>query len=142
MKNILIKSNFGFTKWCVALIVAGWIGAAQAAVLVDHNFSSFNTGDLVGQQGWTQIGSAASPNLTISGGVVNLNASGQDAGVAFTSANSGSLYLGFKMRVTSSTTGGDYFGSFNTSANGTTYTGRIFIKRGATTSKFVFGLQI
>ena len=142
MKNILRKSNFGFKKWCVALTAAGWIGAAQAAVLVDHNFSSFNTGDLVGQQGWTQIGSAASPNLTISGGVVNLNASGQDAGVAFTSANSGSLYLGFKMRVTSSTTGGDYFGSFNTSANGTTYTGRIFIKRGATTSKFVFGLQI
>ena len=166
MKNTLRNTNFGFTKWYVGMallrseprklnrsfgglraslllvLTAGWIGAAQAAVLVDHNFSSFNTGDLVGQQGWTQIGSAASPNLTISGGVVNLSASGQDAGVGFTSVNSGSLYLGFKMRVTSSTTGGDYFGSFNTSANGTTYTGRIFIKRGATTSKFVFGLQI
>ena len=30
MKNILRNSNFGFTKWCVALIAAGWIGAAQA----------------------------------------------------------------------------------------------------------------
>ena len=29
MKNILRKSNFGFTKWCVALIAAGWMGAAQ-----------------------------------------------------------------------------------------------------------------
>ena len=166
MKNILRNSNFGFKNRIMRMallrseprklnrsfgglraslllaLTVGWMGAAQAAVLVDHNFSSFNTGNLVGQQGWTQIGSAASPNLTISGGVVNLSASGQDAGVAFTSANSGSLYLGFKMRVTSSTTGGDYFGSFNTSANGTTFTGRIFIKRGATTGKFVFGLQI
>ena len=47
----------------LALLFLSITGAAQAAVLVDHNFSSFNTGDLVGQQGWTQIGSAASPNL-------------------------------------------------------------------------------
>ena len=26
MKNILRKSSFGFTKWCVALIAAGWMG--------------------------------------------------------------------------------------------------------------------
>ena len=30
MKNILRNSNIGFTKWCVALIAAGWMGAAQA----------------------------------------------------------------------------------------------------------------
>jgi len=30
MNNILRNSNFGFTKWCVALIAAGWMGAAQA----------------------------------------------------------------------------------------------------------------
>jgi len=30
LKNILRSSNFGFTKWCVALIAAGWMGAAQA----------------------------------------------------------------------------------------------------------------
>jgi hypothetical protein len=29
MKNTLIKSNFGFTKWCVALIVAAGMGATQ-----------------------------------------------------------------------------------------------------------------
>ena len=29
MKNILGNSNFGFTKWCVALVAAGWMGAAQ-----------------------------------------------------------------------------------------------------------------
>ena len=30
MKNILRHSNFGFTKWCVALIAAGWVGAVSA----------------------------------------------------------------------------------------------------------------
>jgi len=34
MKNILRKSNFGFTKWCLALIAAGWVGAAQAQTTV------------------------------------------------------------------------------------------------------------
>ena len=36
MKNILGNSNFGFTKWCVALLAAGWIGAvanAQTTIL-------------------------------------------------------------------------------------------------------------
>jgi len=138
MKNILRNSNFGFTKWCVALVAAGWMGAAQAGVLLDQNFATFNNGDLVGQQGWTQSG-AASPNLTIANSVLVFANTGQDAGVAFTSANSGSLYLGFKMRVTSSQTG-DYFASFNTTANGTAYAGRLSIKKGATTSKFVLGL--
>ena len=31
MNNILRNSNFGFTKWCVALIAAGWMVAVQAA---------------------------------------------------------------------------------------------------------------
>ncbi|CAM8652770.1 IPT domain containing protein [Candidatus Methylacidiphilaceae bacterium] len=48
MKNILRNSNFGFTKWCVALIVAGCMGVAQAqaqvtitpGATVTQNFSS------------------------------------------------------------------------------------------------------
>lgn len=34
MKNILGNSNFGFTKWCIALVAAGWMGAAQAQDIV------------------------------------------------------------------------------------------------------------
>jgi hypothetical protein len=34
MKNILGNSNLGFTKWCVALIAAGWMGAAQAQTTI------------------------------------------------------------------------------------------------------------
>ena len=49
MRNILGNSNFGFTKWCVALIAAGWIGAAQAQVTISsssavtENFNSLGT---------------------------------------------------------------------------------------------------
>ena len=121
MKNILRNSNFGFTKWCVALITAGWMGMAQAGVLIDQNFATFNSGDLVGQQGWTPSG-VATPNLTLANSVLVFANAGQDAGVAFTSANSGSLYLGFKMRVTSSQTG-DYFASFNATASASSING-------------------
>jgi hypothetical protein len=45
MKNILCNSNFGFTKWCVALIAAGWMGAAQAQDLVaGWDFQTTTTG--------------------------------------------------------------------------------------------------
>jgi hypothetical protein len=46
MKNILRNSNFGFTKWCVALIAAGWIGVAQAQVSINGSAAvveNFNT---------------------------------------------------------------------------------------------------
>jgi hypothetical protein len=41
MKNILGNSNFKFTKWCVALAAAGWMGAAQAQVTLPH-LEAFN----------------------------------------------------------------------------------------------------
>ena len=39
MKNILRNSNFGFTKWCVALIAAGWMGAGAfgAPIAINGN---------------------------------------------------------------------------------------------------------
>ena len=46
MKNILRKSSFGFTKWCVALIAAGWMSGAQAQVSINGSapvVENFNT---------------------------------------------------------------------------------------------------
>ena len=76
MKNILGSSNFGFTKWCVALIAAGWIGAAQAQSL----YESFNytvpgnvggtadTADATGNNNWaTHSTSNANPISLVSG---------------------------------------------------------------------------
>jgi hypothetical protein len=43
MKNILRNANFGFTKWCVALIAAGWMGMAQAqTTIVGWDFSGLS----------------------------------------------------------------------------------------------------
>ena len=40
MKNILGNLNFGFTKWCVALIAVGWMGAEALADNVYWNFQT------------------------------------------------------------------------------------------------------
>ena len=61
MKNILRKSNFGFTKWCVALIAAGWMGGvtgwAQATLPVSATFSTVTTaGAGTMPTGFTQTG--------------------------------------------------------------------------------------
>jgi hypothetical protein len=127
--------------WLLTALL-GMSATAQAALLLDQDFSTFNTGNLVGQGNWTQIGSAATPNLTIANGTIQLANSGQDAGVSFTSTNSGSLYLGLKLRITSANTAGDYFTFFNTSASGTSFTGRVFAKKGTGTNKFLLGLQM
>ena len=42
MKNILLKSNFGFTKWCVALIAAGWMADSSGFSQTYYDMSSGN----------------------------------------------------------------------------------------------------
>lgn len=135
-------SNFRFSLFSLAILSLSLITNGFAVSLLEQDFATFNTGNLVTQGNWTQIGSAATPSLTIANGTIQLANSGQDAGVSFTSTNSGSLYLGLKLRVTSANTAGDYFTCFNTSASGTSYTGRVFAKKGTGTNKFLLGLQI
>ena len=62
MKNILGNSNFGFTKWCVALIAAGWMGAVANAqtTILSEDFTSLTTG------ADTSTSSASSTALTSS----------------------------------------------------------------------------
>lgn len=50
----------------------GSCGRAGAAALVDSNFSGFQDGPLVGQGGWSQIGSDVGRPLTISGGALRI----------------------------------------------------------------------
>ncbi len=139
----LRKSSFSFRiARCLCAAFFGLLVTTQAALLLEQDFSTFNAGNLVGQGNWTQIGSAATPNLTIANGAIQLSSSGQDAGVSFPSTSGGSLYLGLKLRVTSANTVGDYFTSFNTSASATSYTARVFAKKGTGTNKFLLGLQM
>jgi hypothetical protein len=80
MKNILRNSNFGFTKWCVALIAAGWMGAAQAQVSINgsaavvENFNTLGTSATAAlPSGWkmsaagagTTAGYSTAANVTV-----------------------------------------------------------------------------
>ena len=135
-------SNFRFPLLSLAILSLSLITNGFAVSLLEQDFATFNTGNLVGQGNWTQIGSAASPNLTIANGMVLLSTSGQDAGTGFTSTNSGSLYMGLKLKFTTANATGDYFASFNNAASGTNYSGRVFAKKGTGTNKFLLGLQM
>ena len=71
MKNILRNSNFGFTKWCVALIAAGWMGTTQAQTIASlelgaNSYSSITNGSATFTTKDTNI--ASFPSLTLTTG--------------------------------------------------------------------------
>jgi hypothetical protein len=83
MKNILGNSNFGFTRWGIALIAAGWMGGATgwgqvnvgASSSYSQNFNSLN-------------GTTWTDNSTIAGWYATRTAIVQGTG----SANTGAMY--------------------------------------------------
>ena len=93
MKNTLIKSNFGFTKWCIALIVAGWMGMASSTkaqeIIAGWDFQTTTTGG-------TAV--VASPNTqtifsaNVGSGTLYLN--GSEGSSAWTSATELSAFGG------------------------------------------------
>ena len=149
MKNILSKSNFGFTKWCVALIAAviTLSSAAQAAVLLEENFNF--TGALT-SNGWTAASgggtnpiSAATPSLIYSGlpssgvgGAASMTTSGEDDRKTFTS-QSGDVYASCLINLSAAQATGDYF--FTLSSGTTGFISRVFAKSSG--SGFVLGLS-
>lgn len=90
---------------------------------------------LVGQGGWTIIGSTTTNPLTVSNGAVTLATSGQDAGVALgfslTAAAGNTFYAGFDLTVSAAGTG-DYFLAFSSSATSTSYNGKVYVKSSGT----------
>ncbi|NBT48882.1 MAG: hypothetical protein EBT07_13895, partial [Actinobacteria bacterium] len=132
MKNILLKSKFGFKKWCIALIAAGWIGMAssEAAVLLEENFTF--TGALT-LNGWT----AASGGGT---NVINASTPGLSyAGLArktFTS-QTGDVYASCLINLSAAQATGDYF--FTLSSGTTGFVSRVFAKTSG--AGFVLGLS-
>lgn len=129
----------------ILAVGAVWLGLAAGARAQTSTFTeTFTYTDasaLVGQGGWTLIGSAANPVLSVNNGAVALATSGQDAGVALGfSASSGTLYAGFDLKISAAQATGDYFFAFNTAASGTNYTGRFFAKSSG--AGYVLGIQL
>jgi hypothetical protein len=149
MKNTLRNSNFGFTKWCLALIAAviTLSGAAQAAVLLEENFNF--TGALT-LNGWTAASgggtnpvSAATPSLIYSGlpssgvgGAASMTTSGEDDRKTFTS-QTGDVYASCLVNLSAAQATGDYF--FMLSSGTTGFVSRVFAKTNG--AGFVLGLS-
>jgi hypothetical protein len=142
MNNILRNSNFGFTKWCVALIAAGWMGITNHAQANLIYFEDFSFSGSIIANGWTRIGTTTTnplnsaspglsfPGITTTGNSVSLTTSGEDAYRALASPNlSGDFYASFLINVSAAQATGDYFlASYSTAATGGGYFGRVFIK--------------
>ena len=151
MKNILRHSNFGFTKWCVALVAAGWMGMGNNSFATLNYFEDFTTAGVLTANGWTAFSSAgtsaltaSSPGLSYAGLASSGNAVGMTTGEdayksTATSNTTGDLYASALINVSAATTGGDYFLSFySKAATGGGYFGRVFVK--SATGGYVLGI--
>jgi len=124
-------------------------------LLLEENFDYPVGTQLVGTNGWTQQGTTTTNPITVESGnlsypsyvssnignYVTINNSGQDAYKAFASQNSGTVYCAFLVNVSDAQTTGDYFFAFEPSPGNTTYTGRLFIQKDASSSNFAFGIS-
>jgi hypothetical protein len=122
--------------------------------LLNENFS-YTIGTDLTSNGWAITGSTASPTVAVtaasitypgylSSGVgegVSLATSGQDVNKSFASQTTGTIYASFLVNVTSATTTGDYFFNVGASTIGTTFKGRIFVKKDAS-NNVSFGIAI
>lgn len=107
----------------VALLLAVAGTPAVAATYIQDNFATFASGNLVGQNGWTQLGASSSLPLQVSGGNViipgNQSADNQDAAKSFGSTVTETIYAGMSLNVSSApTSGASYFFALLESSGG------------------------
>ena len=152
MKNIVGNSNFGFSKWCVALIAAGWMGMGNNSFATLNYFEDFTTAGVLTANGWTAFSGAGTSALTASlpglsyvglsssGNGVTVGNTGEDAykGTA-TSNTSGDLYASFLINVNAAQTGDYFFSFYSKATTGGGYFGRVFVK--SATGGYVLGLS-
>ncbi|MBI4427747.1 MAG: hypothetical protein HY562_01360, partial [Ignavibacteriales bacterium] len=133
---------------CVVLVsVVAW------GQLLTEDFNYTGSTALLGQGGWTITGSSTVNALTVGnsgltytgyagsaiGNSIPLANNGQDAYVAFTSQNSGSVYASLLANVSAAQTG-DYFFHFGQSLGTTTlFFGRLYVRL-ADNANLTFGI--
>ena len=121
------------------------LNKTNAATFLIEDFSTgYIDGNLVGQNGWLQTGTATTNPIQISSGKAVIGTTGQDIYKALTTqivkANVTSLYTRIDLSVNSAFTGGDYF--FNLSdpvGTASNFYQRLFIRSSG--SGFVLGVQ-
>jgi hypothetical protein len=118
----------------VALAALGVISqSANAATYLSEDFATYSNGNLVGQNGWTQLGAPATAPIQVSGGQVVMPAPLADNQDAYHNNSAGSIpapgvgttsiYLGLKMSVQTAPTVGfppnpSYFAALYNGDNG------------------------
>lgn len=131
--------SFAFAAAAAAGMVAA---SANAAVVLSDNFDAYDVGNLVGQGGWTQLGSSTANPLQVTAAKNVPMTTGQDAQKAFdstvTHTDGRALVLDFDL---SATTGdpdeaGDFFISVNPSLGSTDYSGRVYARAGTTAGTY------
>lgn len=125
------------------------IPSAQAAIYFADNFATFADGNLVGQGGYTQVGTISTLPLQVSNGRVLIpggqTANNQDAvrlidPVAPVAGNS--VYVGALLTITSAPTSADGSSYFLAIRSNTFDNGRIVARQSSTdSSKFSLGIR-
>jgi hypothetical protein len=113
MQNLYPMKN---VKLFFLAAVAGTALQSEATVFFNENFSQFTSGDLVGQNGWAQLGSSTALPLQVAGGQVvmtgGLAAEAQDAWrslgtqVQPPATGTSPLYIGLSLTVDQATSAG------------------------------------
>jgi hypothetical protein len=136
----------------LALLLSSNMGWGQALLIENFDYTN---GSAITANGWTAHSSGGTNPILVTnpstisysgylssgvGGEVTLVTSGEDDNKAFTAQTSGTVYSSFLVYVTSATTAGDYF--FHAGANtiGSTYKGRVYVKRDAS-NNLAFGIS-
>lgn len=125
--------------------VSALCGSAQAAVYYSTGFGAgYTSGNLVGQNGWTQTGTTTTNPIQVTGAAAVLGTTGQDAYAAFSSAaptTAGTtLFFAATLRLTSAQAAGDYFMHVSDPAGtASNFYGRVFAKSSG--SGFVLGIS-
>jgi len=116
---------------------------------LEENFN-YTIGTALTDNGWNVTGTTSTPVMSVTDGSLmypgyyayggnstTLATSGQDVNHTFTAQSAGAIYASFLINVTSAQTG-DYFLNLGGAAMGTSYYGRVFLKRdGATDNAFI-----
>lgn len=128
----------------------------QAQLLLNENFEYTAATNLSAQTNWIVTGAAATPNIQVTeasitypgyggsgiGNEVTLT-NGEDLNRKFTPQTTGIVYASFIVNATAISITGDYIVHLGAETMGTTYVGRVFIKKESeTSSKIAFGIQL
>jgi hypothetical protein len=111
-----MRRQLGSAALGAAVLLGAMAQLASATTFINESFSTYANGNLVGQNGWTQLGGTATAPIQVSGGQVLIPAAAGDNQDAYHNNSAGvipspgagttSIYVGMKMSVQTAPTVG------------------------------------